>query len=138
MELRQEAHRLQLLATPAQTTDIAAMLGKLILHYSTGKDTVGLQHVVGDYIDDLCEYPSSVIDDACRTYRRNPESRFFPKIGELRALCDVEFRPLMKRISLIDRLIREIEGEGMAKLEVEKPKDDDFDSLIKKLKENLT
>lgn len=132
MEMMQERLRLLQLVTPAQTTDVAAMLGKLALHYSLGQDASHLKHLIADYIADLQEYPASVIDAACTEYRRHPDSKFFPRVGELRAICEAKFRPLRKQLADIERLIQEANGESEA--EQAKPSVDAFADLVAKLK----
>lgn len=59
------------------------------------------QRLIANLVEDLEEYPIVDIENAARSYRRDPKSRFFPKPGELRGLiaqarrerADLESRP---------------------------------------------
>lgn len=127
---------MQQLVTPAKTSDVAALIGKLALHYSLGHEASNLKHLIADYIEDLSPYPSWAIDAACKAYRRNADSKFFPKIGELIGLAEKEVREPRRELSLIERLIAEVEGEQRVKLEVSKPRDEDFAALIAMLRDS--
>ncbi len=65
----------------------AVILGKLALHYYRPDFTQEqVKMLMGDYLDDLEKYSASNVAHACEEYRRQPDSKFFPKIGELIAM----------------------------------------------------
>jgi len=69
---------------PQKAATIAALLAKLAVIYPRQDFTSGQADVlIATYVEDLCGFAVVDIEDAIRTYRRNPKSKFFPAIGEL-------------------------------------------------------
>lgn len=67
---------------------IATSISRLALHY--WRPDLAERHaklVVQDFIEDLSEFSTEAVEDACRAYRRDPGSKHFPKPGELRSLA---------------------------------------------------
>jgi hypothetical protein len=56
---------------------------------------------MSDYLEDLSMFPIEIVEEACKRYRRQPGSRFFPKVGELTEIM----APMMKRHN--EKLTRE-------------------------------
>ncbi len=78
---------------PATKAEIISMLGQLALHYwrpDFTKDQARLLY--GDYIHDLSAYPKALIENAIAIYRRKPDAQWFPKVGQLIALIEPEYR----------------------------------------------
>lgn len=66
--------------------EVMAMLGKLALHYwRPDFSEQQAKLLFADFVEDLREYSPERIEAACTAYRRNPENRFFPTPGQLRA-----------------------------------------------------
>lgn len=42
--------------------------------------------VIADYLDDLAGYTATQVERACMQFRKLPDSKFFPKSGELLVL----------------------------------------------------
>lgn len=73
---------------PASPQEIAAELGKLSLHYwRPDFNEAQAKQLYSDYIKDL-QFPLGVLQSAIGSYRRNPKSKWYPKVGELVALCE--------------------------------------------------
>jgi len=73
------------------------MLGGLSLHYwrqDFSRDEWMLFYA--DYIEDLQEYPREMIQNAMKVYRKKPDAKWFPKIGELIAIIDPAHKSLMR------------------------------------------
>lgn len=138
-ELQAEEKRLLSKLYLANPEEIKIILGRLLVHYSLGNSLNESQQRIlfADYIEDLAEYPADVIMQATKDYRRDLESKFFPKIGELRALCDARVRPTRKLLAKIQSMIRAIKNENIVGIHNPRPKPEDFRILIKKLSENF-
>jgi hypothetical protein len=81
---------------PSRNEQVAAILSKLALHYWRPDFTpTQSKLVLSDFFADLARYTPAEISDACDTYRRNGENRFFPTPGALLALLkpDASERP---------------------------------------------
>jgi len=72
---------------------VAALLARLQGHYHRPDlGTAQLSALYEDYIEDLRDLPEGILMEAIRDYRRDPASKFFPKVGEL-----IEFVRLAER-----------------------------------------
>lgn len=58
------------------------------------------------YYEDLAEFPSAALAEACRAWRRRPDAEFFPKPGPLRALAREAARPLLTALARAERATR--------------------------------
>lgn len=66
--------------------EISTAIAKLAVHYYRPDFTPEHAKLLfADFAEDLRDYPIDRIEDACRAYRRDPENRFFPTPGQLRA-----------------------------------------------------
>jgi len=75
------------LLKPATPKDILVILGNLRLHFNTNlMNQKEFELLLTDYIEELAIYPIDLIYEACRTYRKDPQSVFFPKLGQLLGL----------------------------------------------------
>jgi hypothetical protein len=52
-----------------------------------------MRYLMADYLEDLGHIEPERVEAACRQWRRNPENKFFPKIGELLELLKPEWEP---------------------------------------------
>lgn len=78
--------RYEIYLTPARPDEIAGRLAALFSHYWVGQMTDSLQTLIAsDWLEDLAEYPSHVIEEACRKWRRSETRK--PKPAELRDKC---------------------------------------------------
>lgn len=78
---REEAQR------PATEREIAVVLGRLSIHFSTPDRPEEIHRFAAeDWLDDLVEYPLAVLNEAATEWRRSKP--WAPKISEMRALCD--------------------------------------------------
>lgn len=63
---------------------ISAILARLSLHYwRPDYSPEQAKLVMEDYLDDLAGHTPEQVSKACEQYRKNPDSKFFPKIGEI-------------------------------------------------------
>eukprot|EP00913_Durusdinium_trenchii_P005309 g4955.t1 len=77
----------------AAPAEIAALLAKLALHYWRPNFTdAQAKQLYMDYIGDLKIYPLDVINRAVGVYRRNEKEKWFPKSGQLIALCEAAIK----------------------------------------------
>lgn len=90
----------------ADPASIAALLGKLALHYWRPNFTdLQAKQLYMDYIGDLKTYPLDAIEQAIGAYRRNEKEKWFPKSGQLIALCEAAVKARrMDRLWLRQRL----------------------------------
>lgn len=83
-EARKVCNILEEVLKPATKQEIAVCLKKLSLHLPvTGKTEEELKYFFTDYCNDLKGYPVYLIDFACAKFRKDPESRFFPRVSQL-------------------------------------------------------
>jgi len=50
-----------------------------------------------DYLNDLSAYSPADIEAACAVYRRDPDSKFYPRSGELLAILIPKREPVTER-----------------------------------------
>lgn len=114
----------------ASPEEIITVLGRLLVHYSLGNALSEAQQrsFFADYVEDLGEYPAEVIFEASKQYRRSPESKFFPKIGELRALCDAKVFPIRSELKKIFNLINALNRESVKA--IHKPTAEQWQQLL--------
>lgn len=95
-------------ATPAQ---IQAQLAKLIPHYWTPDLTEAqMRSKFQDFCCDLEGVSVAGIEQACIAYRRDPKSEFFPKPGQLLALCKddiAERKRTVRALGEAERIVEE-------------------------------
>jgi len=66
-------------------TILTAMLAKLAQHYYRPDFTEGqARQLIRDYLHDLAEFDLRDVDAGVTAYRRDPKSKFFPTVGQLR------------------------------------------------------
>ena len=64
--------KLEEVMQPATSQEIINLLTRLSLHYPiNGLEKSQFQTLIADFIEDLSPYPTDLIRDACRAYRRN-------------------------------------------------------------------
>lgn len=69
---------------PQKLQTIAAKLAELAtIYHRADFSEAQAQILIKTYVSDLAEFAIVDIEDAIRTYRRNPKSKFFPLVGEL-------------------------------------------------------
>jgi hypothetical protein len=79
---------------PNERKQVAAILARLSLHYWRPDYTPEqAKLLIQDYLDDLAGYSVVEIERAVMTYRRLPDSKFFPKSGELLAIMNPPREP---------------------------------------------
>lgn len=83
---------------PSAPKEVITALGALSLHYWRPDFTQEQARMLyGDYISDLSDYPIDLILDGIKAYRKKPEAKWFPKVGELIALVEPHYR---KRLAI--------------------------------------
>lgn len=64
-----------------------AVLNKIALHYwRPDFEPSQFKHLMGDYLNDLAAYSPDDVEAACESFRRNPDNKFYPRVGELLAI----------------------------------------------------
>lgn len=72
---------------PGSLDELGIVLGRLLAHYHTPeRGEASYRMLFEDYLDDLSEFPLAVVGEAARQWRRTKV--FWPKVAELRELCD--------------------------------------------------
>jgi len=75
--------------SPATVSAISILVTKLLSHYWTAEEhAVARQAQVEDWIDDLIEFGSGVVQEACAEWRRAENRRPLP--ADIRKLCQEE------------------------------------------------
>lgn len=65
------------------------ILSRLAIHYYRPDFTEGqAKLLIEDMVQDLGEFDTDIVTEACSTYRQRKDSKFFPTSGVLRALCN--------------------------------------------------
>lgn len=110
--LRHESQRLRGLLARPREEEVLTLLGKLILHYPMANMTTQEKTLLlEDYVDDLSDYPAWAIQEACRTYRRDPDNKFFPKVAVLidlaKSLCSRHKRMISHIALILDQADRD-------------------------------
>lgn len=133
-QLLNEIRRLDSLLIPAHRNEIKSCIARLILHYpmtnmSEDEKTILLE----DYIEDLAEFPASIIAKICKEYRIDPKNEFFPKSAKLIDKCKVAIYPLLKKRRTIQEALSDTERRELPKIPEDKLK-----IMMSELVENLT
>lgn len=69
--------------------DVSALVARLLRHYWTADDDPATRQAqIEDWIDDLGEFPSEIVEEACRMWRRANKHR--PTPAEIRSLALAE------------------------------------------------
>lgn len=100
------ANQIQRALKPATPREILYSLARLRLHYANntmGEDELAI--LLEDYMSDLSLYPLDILDQACLEYRRDGNSLFFPKVGQLILLADKYLRPRKLKLERIKKLL---------------------------------
>ena len=85
-DLKSALARYELYLAPARVDEIAGRIAALLSHYWVGQMPGSLQTLVAsDWLEDLGEFPSHAIEEACRRWRRAEIKR--PKPAEIRDMC---------------------------------------------------
>ena len=107
-----DIRKLEITLKPAKEDEIMTCLARLRLHYAAGYMTAAeFKYLLIDYATDLAAYPKDLIEAACNEYRRNTESQFFPKVGQLIKLIN---EPWFKRKGKLTRLRKLLEVSNAA------------------------
>lgn len=91
---------------PATANQIGVVLAKLSLH--CGKQNIPEEHLkfmYQDYFKDLGKYPIKLIEEACSTYRKLPDSRFMPSSGQLIAFMAEKYAKMQFMRMRIDKIL---------------------------------
>ena len=87
-ELIEAVRAIRASLTPARPEEVALHIEALALHFPTLRRTAAEHRVANrHWIEDLADYPSDLIAEACRQWRNSPKDRF-PTPGQLKALVD--------------------------------------------------
>ena len=91
----------------ATRNDIAVAVKKLSLHCGMqAKAANEVESMFMDYCNDLAEYPKSLIDGACESYRRQPEgNNFMPSSGKLISLMASKYGKMKFLRGRIDKIL---------------------------------
>ena len=65
-----------------------------------------------DFMDDLGHIPPDILDEACTTYRRDPEARFFPRPGQLLAIAEPLLAERRRAAARIEKAVNEKPDRG--------------------------
>lgn len=105
---------------PAKPAEILNLLARLKLHFASSYTTENeFQYMLTDYLADLAQYPKDLLELACVEFRKNPESQFFPKIGQLIKLIERHFYPRKLRLTKLKKLL-EVSNQAMEEVNKEK------------------
>ncbi|MEK6733862.1 MAG: hypothetical protein AABY27_02010 [Pseudomonadota bacterium] len=87
---------------PADYKQIFMHLTNLRAHFkSPAFSEIESQIVIQDFISDLAHLPLDLIELTCRQYRRDSESKYFPKPGQLRTIANAH---LCIRVAKLNKL----------------------------------
>lgn len=76
-------------AKPQRSKMLALILSRLAIHYYRPDFTEGqAKLLIEDMVQDLGEFNTDIVTEACSAYRQRKDSKFFPTSGVLRALCN--------------------------------------------------
>lgn len=74
------------------------MLSKLAMHYYRPDFTQAqAKLLIADYVRDLAPYALGDVQTAMDEYRRAPDSKFFPAVGELLRRCEAAVKERLAR-----------------------------------------
>lgn len=72
---------------PQKNATIAVLLAKLAVHYYRPNFTENqAKSLIGDLVEDICEFSVAQIEVAIRQYRQAASSKYFPTSGQLREI----------------------------------------------------
>jgi hypothetical protein len=102
--------KLEAISKPAEQLEILQMLSKLQLHFPNPLiSQQQMMLILQDYLVDLAEYPTDIIEQAILDYRRG-DNLYFPKVGQLLKIAE---KYLFQRQTKLKRLrkIQEVSGK---------------------------
>jgi hypothetical protein len=84
--------------SPDIEREVAGIIARLLMHYYAPGDLsdAARRAMAQDWLEDLAEFGPAIVADACRQWRRKPNSRR-PLPGDIRALCLDEERERQER-----------------------------------------
>jgi len=89
VDLRRQLAIVEAASAPGDAGTIMARIYALLAHYRSPEMPEAVERAVaGDWIEDLGEFPASVVEEACRRWRRHPSKfRYRPLPGDIRSIC---------------------------------------------------
>lgn len=105
MDLRRQLAIVEAACAPGDAATIIGRVYALLAHYRSPEMPEELERAIAnDWLEDIREFPITVVDESCRRWRRNPAKfRYRPLPGDIRAICE----ELMGKLPTIrDRLRR--------------------------------
>ena len=73
---------------------VSATLTRLATHYwRPDFEPNQIKYMMVDYLNDLSAYSPADVEASCVSFRRNPENKFYPRIGELLAILNPKRDP---------------------------------------------
>jgi hypothetical protein len=94
------------LLIPADDTKIIPLLAKLRLHFNLSHLSDNeIIVLMDDYLEDLSIYPFDLIEQACLEYRRDKNSLFFPKVGQLLGLIKGKWYARKYKLQKLKKLL---------------------------------
>lgn len=87
-DLRRQLSLVEAALRPGDPGAVLARVHGLLAHYRGAELPESVERsIAADWLDDLSEFPLSVVEQACRQWRRGTKMRFRPLPGEIREAC---------------------------------------------------
>jgi hypothetical protein len=105
-QLIEAISRLERLLMPAKDAEVISLLAQLRLHFALpylSEIEIGI--LMNDYLEDLSIYPIDIIEQACVDYRRDKNSLFFPKVGQLLGLIREKWYERKYKLQKLKKLL---------------------------------
>lgn len=105
-QLLEAISRFEKLLEPSCDTETIQLLAKLRLHFvlsQLSEAEIGI--LINDYLEDVSIYPLDIIEQACIDYRRDKNSLFFPKVGQLLELIKERWYPRKYKLQKLKKLL---------------------------------
>jgi len=87
-DLRRQLEMIEVAMQPGEPGAVLGRIHALLAHYRGAELPEAVERAIAaDWLDDIAEFPASVVAEACRRHRRGPKMRFRPLPGEIRESC---------------------------------------------------
>lgn len=96
-----------------ETAEVLYGLMALYAHQTEKASRERKQQLADTYLEDLAEYPTWAIAEACKEWRRENEWR--PLICHLRQLCQKKINPIRRRLDILGEAINHARSAGLSR-----------------------
>jgi len=112
VDARNASKMLDSVMQPVTRDQIVIAIKKLSLHCGMqAKSPEDVKFMMTDYCQDLTEYPVSLINEACETYRKLPDGNsFMPSSGKLISLMSHKYQKMKFLRTRIDKILGKYEA----------------------------